>query len=204
MHTPLLYTALGDSLTIGNGTYFSAGFVDRYAYKLSSQYQCHVITRLHAKPKLTSTELLLMAEQPDVIEDIANAKIITITIGGNDLIQANKDYKKSDDPQVFRKALALFHKNIQLLIDHIRNIKGADNYIIQVVGLYNPLPDLAHSESWVQRFNSTLQLMESRKVSYIDIYKPFDFYKNKVRSGIHPNGRGYQIIANRLEEKNII
>lgn len=45
----IVYTALGDSLTVGTGAFFSHGFVQRYAYltekALSSPIQVDVIAK---------------------------------------------------------------------------------------------------------------------------------------------------------------
>ncbi|MCD8510609.1 MAG: GDSL-type esterase/lipase family protein [Bacillus sp. (in: Bacteria)] len=205
MQSKLVYTALGDSLTLGVGAYFSSGFVQRYAKLIEDRFKVPVITNVFAKPRIPSMELLHMLTNHTVRHSIKQANIITISIGGNDLLQANKRYKKTKNPYLFEEAEYYFYRNIREILFEIQYIKECIShcpYVIQLIGLYNPMPKLSYSDYWINRFNQILYAQTSSTVQYIDLHYIFTHYNHRVLPiGIHPNGKGYGIIANELGRK---
>ncbi|WP_163970984.1 GDSL-type esterase/lipase family protein [Oceanobacillus halotolerans] len=198
---PFIYTALGDSLTVGTGSYFQNGFVPRYKHMLEQHYQVPVRLLKHAKPRITSIELLNFLSNPNVQQAIYESTIITVTIGGNDLLQANKLFSKKRDPYVFNQAYEHFYQNLNSILNDIKSIKSLGNmpYMVQIIGLYNPYPQIPYSDFWVLQFNTAIQSMVSNNVQFIDIQPIFKNYGKKALSfGIHPNKTGYQLIAEGL------
>lgn len=202
MQSKIVYTALGDSLTLGVGAYFSKGFVQRYERIIAEKFKLPVITNVFAKPRIPSMELLHMLTNDVVRQSIKQANIITISIGGNDLLRANKQYKKTKNPRVFEEAEYYFYRNIREILFEIRYIKECISncpYIIQLIGLYNPYQKLSYSDYWVNRFNQILYSHTNTNIYYIDLHYIFTHYNHRVLPlGIHPNGNGYSIIANEL------
>ena len=80
------YVALGDSITSGYGVNESQAFPSLIAEK-----QNYTVVN-HGQAGLTSEGLLASLEDSDVAKDIAIADIISITIGGNDLMNAFYTY----------------------------------------------------------------------------------------------------------------
>ncbi|WP_216829749.1 GDSL-type esterase/lipase family protein [Alkalihalobacterium elongatum] len=201
----LHYTALGDSLTIGVGAYFSPGFVQRYEQFLEMLYHMPVKTDIIARNRMNSSELLMMLSEPEVRYVIARADIITITIGGNDILQANKTFEKTNDPSIFQWALENFSYNIRSILADIHAIKATHSpskpYQILVIGLYNPYPQLSYSDYWIEKFNRSIHMLASPNVLFINIYPAFNTSRKRLLSlGVHPNGYGYQVIANLLAD----
>ncbi|MFA1822301.1 GDSL-type esterase/lipase family protein [Virgibacillus oceani] len=201
---PLTYTALGDSLSAGVGSAFSSGYVQKYAQILERLYHTSIQLHVHAKPKITTTDFLQFLSNPLVRHDIAASNFITISIGSNDLLQANRAYMKQKDPWILEEAYIHFRQNMHNIIHeliHIHSHTNHSTYIIQVLGLYNPYPQLPHSDPWIQKFNTVLSRFNSHTVRYVDLYAAFAYHGKKVLSfGIHPNGKGYQLMAERLKE----
>ncbi|MDQ0257025.1 lysophospholipase L1-like esterase [Evansella vedderi] len=202
MQSNIIYTAIGDSLTVGVGAYLSTGFVKRYEKLIYQKLQAPVITRVFAKPRIHSSQLLQMFSNPELQRSIQQSNIITISIGGNDLLKANRKYKKSKDPKIFEEAENIFYHNVRQMLFEIQYLKEYDYsrpYIIQLIGLYNPFPKISYSDYWVNRFNHVLYSFTGNNIYFTDIHYLFKHYNKRVLPiGIHPNGNGYQIVANEL------
>jgi lysophospholipase L1-like esterase len=199
----ITYTAIGDSLTEGIGAYFSTGFVRRYAYMTEITLNTPVKTNIFSKNRLTSTELLETLKKEYVRRGIEQANIITISIGGNDLLQAYRAYSKSNDIRFIQNALHLMYGNFRKIIAEINTIKSNSPvipYFIRIIGLYNPYPHLPYSDYWIQQFNHTLDSFTSSGIQFVNIYPIFHLHGKKLLSfgGIHPNGNGYQLIAEQV------
>ncbi|GAE25498.1 lipase/Acylhydrolase with GDSL-like motif in BtlB locus [Halalkalibacter wakoensis JCM 9140] len=191
------YTALGDSLTVGVGALLSSGFVKRYAKMIETTYQIPVSLRIKAKPGMNSSQLLQTLSSSHIKKAIAQADLITITIGGNDLLQA---YRNKNQPHALEQSVHLFVYNLSQILQKIALIKSFSPrpYKVQLIGLYNPIPFHPYSAYFVQKFNHVLRRFSSGPVSYVDVYDPFQSNGTKLLAGdFHPNNRGYQIIANR-------
>lgn len=201
MRPIIRYTAIGDSLTVGTGALFSNGFVERYSKMLEMHFQLPVYINKYAKNGITSAELLKMLSDSRVTHSIYNSDIITITTGGNDLLTANRKFMRTMNPIYFNVAIHEFYRNIQSILDKIYVIKSpiTKPYLIQILGLYNPYPELPYSEYWLRKFNTIMKSLTSRNVRFVDIYSPFKYLGNQVLSvDFHPNRKGYQLIAEEL------
>ncbi|WP_017729290.1 GDSL-type esterase/lipase family protein [Halalkalibacterium ligniniphilum] len=199
----LTYAAIGDSLTIGLGSDFMTGFVPMYAHMLNSVFHIPVVTKRYAKIGLTSTDVIKMLINRQVRSEIAQADVITITVGGNDLLHANALFNETNNPIFFEVALQHLGTNLYHIIKYIQNIKSCMNdqpYFIRIIGLYNPYQELSYSHYWVQTFNDVLRSYTSANVAFVDIYPIFRMYGTHALSpdGLHPNGIGYQLIATQL------
>ncbi|WP_078553994.1 GDSL-type esterase/lipase family protein [Bacillus alkalicellulosilyticus] len=200
---PIRYVALGDSLTEGVGAYFSSGYVFRYRHYIERMFKRPVFPTVFAKSRITSGQVLRSLAQPEIKKAIHEASVITITAGGNDLLQAYRLYKKTNDRSYVLYALSTLQKNISLIISEIHAIKANDPYyIVRLIGFYNPYPSSPYTDYWVRMSNQMLTRFSQGPVQFIDIYPEFTLYGKSVLSfgGIHPNGKGYQIIADKLHQ----
>lgn len=200
----LIYTAIGDSLSVGTGAFLYQGFEKRYASLAEETLQRPININIYAKNGATSEDILQRVRTSKVRKGIRDASIITITAGGNDLIHAARKYAKTQELYVFEEALYNFSVNLTAIMNDIHEIKSSTPtpFIIRIVGLYNPAPQLQGSDYYVQAFNQHLQYFANTHTKIADIYYPFKYYGKKVLflDGLHPNGKGYQIIAEALHQ----
>ncbi|MED2942555.1 GDSL-type esterase/lipase family protein [Bacillus swezeyi] len=200
----LQYTALGDSLTVGVGAgFFAPGFVQRYKRKMEEDLQQDVSLVVFAKLGLKTEEILEMLDQPFIREQVKKADVITITGCGNDLLQSLDIYEKEQDEHVFWEASSHCQKNYSDMLARIEEIKGAEhsNFIVRLLNLYNPFPNIELAEKWISGFNRHLKQLETApQIKVIDTYAVFKGHEREYLSfdQVHPNGRGYEAMAEKL------
>ncbi|MDP4103722.1 MAG: GDSL-type esterase/lipase family protein [Bacillota bacterium] len=199
-----LYVALGDSLTVGIGaSFFSPGFVQRYQGLAINELQEPVYVETYAHPGFQSHDVLLELNNDVVKEQIKNAAIITITAGGNDLIEAARNFQENKKEEDFNIALKNCMENYCRIMKEINVLKNnsISPYIVRLVDLYNPLPENPLAEKWIKKFNS--QLKNFVKVPFISVAQIDKVFKGHEREylsmdGIHPNDQGYEKIGESL------
>lgn len=200
-----LYVALGDSLTAGVGaTIFSPGFVQRYQRLATSDLEDQVILQTFAEPGYQSHDVLLELDHEYVREQLKDADIITITAGGNDLIQAARKFKEDQNEKDFRFALNNCMGNFRSIMKKIIDVKHHSNspYIIRLTNLYNPFPNDRLAVKWITKFNLHLKgFQRSPFISIAKIDKVFQGHETEYlsRDGIHPNDLGYEKMAEALD-----
>ena len=99
-----LYTAIGDSITLGTGTIlFSPTFVDFYSDELAYCTERGIGTRVFAENGATTQEVRCWLSTKKI--PLRNTSVVTLTVGGNDLIDAAELYDKTGDMVVLQDAL---------------------------------------------------------------------------------------------------
>lgn len=197
----LHYVALGDSLTVGVGTpLFTPAFVDWYL-EMSEQALKHTIYfNVFAKIGATTDRILRFLSIPEVAVNVSHADIITLTAGGNDLIHAAETFLITKKTQDLEDALTKSTANIGEIIDkiHALNPPHKHTFIIRLLNLYNPFPDIPEADSWIQHFNAHLALFSKMPhIGVADIYHPFAGRQRELlsRDHVHPNSTGYKVMA---------
>lgn len=196
---PILYVALGDSLTVGIGSFFSSGFVKRYAKMTERFFRRKVLIRKIAKNGATTGDLLRALDNRLVQRAIRRADIITITIGGNDLIDADKIYSKLGEMRIFTDSLLIAKQNVASIIEKIAYIKSDNfnNSIIRIANLYNPKLENPMANYWIDNYNMFLYQLQNSNVLVANLYSVF-FDRDEellIFDDKHPNGKGYQVMA---------
>ncbi|WP_169513910.1 GDSL-type esterase/lipase family protein [Halalkalibacillus halophilus] len=203
----IIYKALGDSLTVGVGSKFTKGFVQKYASDLSHEWKIPVRTEVFARKRLLSEDLVDLMQDPYVQERLTYGNLFTITTGSNDLLRANRLLMRTGNPMYFEYASFQFEENIFRILDTIHQLKAGSTipYQIRLVGLYNPYPELTYSDYWIHRWNHTLYSFEDQVVRYVHVYDEFRAHHRKLLAfkSIHPNKQGYHVIAKRLLETGL-
>ncbi|MDP4084149.1 MAG: GDSL-type esterase/lipase family protein [Bacillota bacterium] len=198
------YVALGDSLSVGVGSsFFSTGFVQRYRRMAELELEDQMMVHVFARPGLLTKDILDEMNEEFVKEAIAEANIITITAGENDLIQAVRKIESAENEEIFiqdlKNSLENFNR-IMLKINKIKS-KNLNPYIIRIINLYNPYPNNSLAEKWIQKYNKALNIFSKiPQIAIVDINKVFRGYEEEYLSigRLYPNDIGYERIAENL------
>lgn len=197
------YLAFGDSLTVGFGAPAGRGFVDSFRLKVEQDLNVPVHLIQAGTNGATTSELLQTMESDSLIQrDIQQADIITMTAGGNDLIQAAIPFFYQNDPAFLKAALQTYetnYKKMMLQIEALRQGIGTP-YLMVLVGLYNPLPQVPDAAYWVQRFNLFLRKLEQPHIVVVQVYDSFVGQDTRYLAddAIHPNESGYDELARQV------
>lgn len=199
------YTAIGDSLTTGFGAMPGNGFVPVYRRMAEVRLRRFVAYNNLGVNGMTSSELLQRVQHNPVFrQNLQEADIVTVSIGGNDLIQAARHAGPGgQDNKALGKALQECKRNTGDLISAIYRLKssGGRHWIMRTVGLYNPYPNLPEATEWVKAFNRFCSQRGGANYAFADTYRLFAGNERELLSldRLHPNGRGYRIIADQLD-----
>ncbi|MFD0697051.1 SGNH/GDSL hydrolase family protein [Paenibacillus sp. GCM10027628] len=204
MEKTINYLAFGDSLTVGFGDPAGLGFVSLYRQWVEQLLNVPV-TLYHAGTNgATTSELLETLESEQELQlHVRQADLITITAGGNDLIQAAIPFFYEDDPQYLKSALQMYEANYRKLIERIQDLRQevSTPCVIVLIGLYNPLPQVPDAAYWVQRFNLFLRKLEKPNICIVQVYDAFVGNDScyLAEDNIHPNEQGYEALARQVE-----
>lgn len=204
--------ALGDSLTVGTGDQTGSGYVKRSADALAKALDkpVHVVNNL-AIGGLRADQLLRQLDDKGFVNAIAQADIVMLTIGGNDLFQfaANGGSMASGgDLSVgeLEKHLEEGQGRLRAVIAKIRGLNP--NARIVYVGLYNPFFDLpeirADASRIVREWNGVAAeaAVEDGNMTVVPTYDLFEANIGRYLSSdhFHPNDEGYARIAERVSQ----
>lgn len=220
------YVALGDSLTEGVGdSTGQGGFVPLLANDIRDNLDVEVSSQNYGISGNTSQQTLKRVQSDKALKnDLKKADILTITVGGNDVMA------------VIRKNLAnlkvssfeLPEKNYQLRLQKIVKLARKDNndLHIYILGIYNPFylnfPEMTEMQNVINNWNNKTKEVTSQfeHVHYVPInkqlYRGIDGQEGIVQSDgdqtrvvndalfnqdhFHPNNIGYQIMSDAVLE----
>lgn len=194
------YTAVGDSLTFGLGAFPGSGFVPLYRRLAEEHLGQFVGYDNFGINGLTSGGLYeQLTRDPFVRNRLSEAQLITLSIGGNDLIRAAKSAGGRTDRKQLERSLNYCKQKAAASITAIRRLKenGRQPYVLRAVGLYNPYPEWTEAGEYVMRYNEFI----GARVTTADVYSRFAGREKDLLSldGLHPNSRGHQVIAEQLD-----
>lgn len=202
----LRYVALGDSLTAGLGAseeeYLRLqAFVPQLTADLRKSKPVYVEN--HGIPGITSEQLLLYLQQgPGLAQRLEAADLITMTIGGNDLLQLLRGANELPDLMKIKQTIDGFGCTIAKILESIRSFNA--QVPIFVMDLYTPY-DSEHplhqlGKEAITYYNTVLaeQIDSLPNVSLVSVY---DVFLDQGRTlthieqgDIHPNDDGYALI----------
>lgn len=201
------YVALGDSLAAGYTPYGKdelgnpEKFVDGPGYPefLKERYeqsQYSVDLKNFAVNGYKSKDLLSQIQKNQSIQtEIAEAELITIDIGANDLIYSLKNNKN------LTISLLNVHNNIKTILSTIKSLNPMAE--VYVMGYYNPFPYLAQEQqkSLLPLLTFVNAVIENDTVEVGYAFVPTDqIIAKKVEeyiptNDIHLSVAGYQLVA---------
>lgn len=178
------YAALGNSIAFGEGASFRVndtknhgyGYVYYFRDFLSTIFPCLNLRNL-ANPGDTSTILLQKLQTDEFREAVKKADLITISIGGNDLLNCFLQ-SPSNIPACLSNAIATFAQNWTLIMREIRKSIRSHAEVF-VMNVYNPFKgDETQSfnlvETAVQNINNVIKANRSTfHYEVVDVHADF-------------------------------
>lgn len=219
-------TAIGDSLTYGVGDATSSGgYVPLIKKEMELRDQTNVVTSNYGVSGDTSVQILKRINtQKKVRQGLADADLITMTVGANDLMHTISNNISDIDLAKVITASKTYQKNLTKLIQAIRT-ENPDAPIV-IASIYDPFyvyfPKLKALQQGMDHWNQTTQtvIKNFKQTYYVDIDSVMTDPKGSVlatsqtstktsasnpflytEDHFHPNNRGYQAIANTLIKK---
>lgn len=203
----LNYVAVGDSIAFGAGVYNSeeACYAKIVADTNGYNYKNDSVSGFK------SAQLLeFLKTNDETIEDIANADILTLSIGGNDFIQEKLPiliFKALvlDDYSMFDEITEVFSANFEKIIARIKEINPKCTILVQ--NIYNPRYDYARE---VYAYGLGLvndvftDYLKAHKGAYeiIDVCSAFDGRQDLIANDeVHPSAEGNVVIATLILKK---
>lgn len=222
----LNYLAIGDSLTEGIGDESNqGGFVPLLAQDIESHFNIQVTASNFGVAGNTSQQILdRMKDDPNLKKALGNADLITVTVGGNDIMAVVRQNLSTLDESSFLVASKDYQNHLREMISLAK--KGNKRVKIYILGLYNPFflnfPQIKEMQSIIDDWNEMTKAVISdySNVHFVPIndrlYKGIDGKDGVVQSDgnqkkvlndalfygdhFHPNHIGYQIMSDTVLE----
>lgn len=205
--------ALGDSLTAGTGDLTGKGYVGQTRDLLEKQLGKPVyVYNNFAIPGFRTADVLKDWDaKKDIDKSLANADLVLLTIGGNDLFEGgqgiftNTDTGEGFNPKAAAERIPGAIKRLGDIFDRIA--KANPKARVLYVGLYHPFLDLDTNRAGaavVEQWNTAAFELANRHPNFVVIptYDLFELNLNKYlySDHFHPNQDGYLRIAERVVE----
>lgn len=206
---PLTITALGDSLSQGVGDEnLQGGYVGRLAEDIEAWPSVEeTIVENTAKRGRRSDQLLKMFEQGELEGPLSEADLVTLTIGGNDLMKIFKRDLLSLNIEAFIEELKFFEERFSAILAETRTINPT--VPIVVMGLYNPFSlftdEVSEFDEILGAYNDMLKTVTEQdpQACYVPVTDLFIGNDNLVyhTDFFHPNANGYELMSDRILER---
>ncbi|MBP1999625.1 lysophospholipase L1-like esterase [Paenibacillus shirakamiensis] len=202
--------ALGDSLAKGTGDDTGEGFVRRTVNVLQKEQKAPVklVNNLGVNGMTTSGLLPSLNEQ-GIQYALKGANVILLSIGGNDLFQGAQNIQSSKGLPTAAELEASVKKasmKLRQIVVKLHEINP--NAQLVYVGLYNPFTDVVDMRipgndavtSWNTKATAIMnQYSQSKVVPTFDLFVE-NSSKYLSDDHFHPNGAGYEQIAQRIAQ----
>lgn len=193
------YLALGDSITTGYGVLPQQAFATLFYSKLRAANPSLKYINLGVNG-LTSEKLVAMLEQPRVFTLLPLAKIISLTIGSNDLLQFGRGLISGMEVPA-DVTLGKFNHHLMLVGERIHSANPSA--VVKIVTLYNPLApmdkrvkDLA--QGILKTANHSIRrVAREYRMGVVPVAKVFSGREQFLLGSdhLHPNVSGHQVMA---------
>ena len=197
------YVVLGDSIAYGSGL---SNPVDACYGKIIAD-TCGFDYANYSVPGATSADLIRKLGSEDVIEAVAAADIISISIGGNDFLMSNItnlmfEAMVKKDLTTFDKIAEGYYKNLTDIIAMIREVNA--DAIILMQTLYNPQEGYLREpyQQGADRINDVIYRYAEENpgdIVIVDVATALgDDGANFAGDAVHPSAKGNELIAGEI------
>jgi lysophospholipase L1-like esterase len=225
----VLYTALGDSIGFGLFAPIGDGYVPTYERLVEADSGARVTAVNLSVPGWTSSDLLRELRGNLLFRlSVAASTIVTVNIGGNDLLGGRGSYKNrtcggADNQDCLRAGLGAFTTNFNAILAEVRSLRGSRNTIIRTMDVYNPYVNEDRAQdTWPNDQGNDFQVLKpyidavnnqivatatSRNIPCARVYLAFNGPNGDIDpsdrglisfDGLHPSGGGHRLIADLL------
>ncbi len=209
-----VYTALGDSIARGVGATGFYGYVDRYHAALLAARPGLLLLNA-AVPGFDSGDLLAQLRgDPLTRAAVRQAQVLTISIGGNNLLPCASDNYTVLDTACAARGVRAFRHDWPKILREIRHGIGSEAALL-VMTLYNPYrgdePAYAIADSYIQQLNAAIGdagVAQKYRYAVVEVHAAFQgqfadgswkvcawTHFCEVRRDPHPTDSGHQQIA---------
>ena len=200
----LHHLALGDSVIRGVGADQSENMVTQFSNLLSEQAHKKIEFDNRGINGITSGELNQLVQAGQFDQSIKQADIITINVGGNDIIHAAKGLNLQSVFQTYDQLQADFTKNLSAITSRVKKLNPHATVVL--LELYNPLsPDnqmYSLADKLLPKWNVHIYEVASTLPSsiVIETTKVINgkHLQNLSADGVHPNLAGYTAISEQM------
>jgi lysophospholipase L1-like esterase len=225
----VIYTALGDSIGFGLFASIGNGYVPTYDRFLEADSGANVKTINLCVPGWTSSDLRNAIRGNLLFRvSVATSTIVTVNIGGNDLLGARGDYKDrtcggADNQDCLRSGVAVFAANFNAILSEVRALRGSRATIIRTMDIFNPFVNEDRAQdTWPNDQGNDFQVFKpyleaingqiaaaaaARNIPFAQVYLSFNGPNGDIDpsnlgllsfDGLHPNTSGHRRIAELL------
>lgn len=211
--TTMDVTAIGDSLAKGTGDDTGSGFAKRTVEILQKQgVQSSLVNNLGING-LTTKGLLPMLEEEGVKYSLREADIMLLSIGANDLFDGSGDLETMTElPSEAELDVRIKNasQNFAKIVKRLHEINSEAELVY--IGLYNPFSDMKQlkitGDLAVSKWNALAAdtIAENGGGLVVPASDLFTLQAAGYLSGdhFHPNGSGYQAIAERIVQGLVV
>lgn len=200
------YVALGDSLTEGVGDELDQhGYVGRLSKEMETWRGVKSVTVTNtAKRGRRSDQLIDQIQSGKIDDELERADIISLTIGGNDLMKIVRSNITDLTKEVFDDKRPAFQQRYETIMQLIR--ERNPNAPIILIGIYNPLSIFTKEKSdmntIMREWNSDIRGFANQDdhAVFINVEDLFNSNDNMVyhTDFFHPNAKGYDQMTARI------
>ncbi|WP_312473007.1 SGNH/GDSL hydrolase family protein [Neobacillus sp.] len=204
----LTVLSAGDSLTQGVGDSTDQGGYLPYLKTLLEKEKGiqHVDFLNYGVKGNRTTQLLKRLQSIEMKDLVKQSDLVIITIGGNDIMKVVRDNISNLQISDFVKEKESYRKHLTQIIEAI--VQENPNVSIVLVGLYNPFSkwfsNIKEMDEIVADWNKAGQsvIVNYPNAYFVPIEDVFLHADENLlyTDNFHPNDKGYQLIAERLNE----
>ncbi|MBV7504509.1 hypothetical protein KW850_04410 [Bacillus sp. sid0103] len=200
----LHHLAIGDSIIRGVGAGKNENFVSLFSSQLAEQTSKQIVSQNEGINGITSNELNNLVQEGRFDEAIKQSDIITINVGGNDILRIANGQDIRTVLQSYDQIQTSFSKNLLDISAKITHLNPKATIVF--LELYNPLPPdnqmYGVADKMLPKWNLHIYEVANKVPGSIVIETTKVINGNHLQNlspdGVHPNFAGYTAISEQM------